>query len=406
MPLTDMRIRSAKPAAKLQKLSDGGGLQLWLMPEPSASKLWRLAYRFDGKQKTVAIGPYPLIGLADARAKRDELRRIILDGRDPGEERKRAKLTKAISDANTFDALADELLDRKRREERAAATLAKTEWLLGFAREALGPRPIVEISAAEILAVLRTVEKRGRLESARRLRSVIGEVFRLAIATARAANDPTIALRGALIAPKVKHRAAILEPKALGGLLRAIDGFQGQPTTIAALKLMALLFPRPGELRMAEWSEFDLAAAVWTIPASRTKTRREHRVPLPPQALAILEELRTITGRGKLAFPGYGVGSRAGKPIEQRPISENTMVAALRRMGFEADVMSAHGFRATASTLLNESGLWSPDSIERALAHVERDDVRRAYARGAYWEERVRMAAWWAEYLDGLRHNI
>jgi integrase len=270
---------------------------------------------------------------------------------------------------------------------------------LDFARPDLGERHIGEISAAEVLDVLRKVEARGRLESARRLRSTIGGVFRLAIATARADNDPTFALRGALTAPQVTHRAAIVEPKGFGALLRAVWGYEGQPATHAALKLAALLFPRPGELRTAEWSEFDLEAdqPVWTIPAAKTKMRREHAVPLPVQAVAILRELHAITGRGRLAFPGIRTATR--------PISENTLNGALRRLGYAKEEMTSHGFRAVASTLLNESGKWSADAIERALAHQDEDAVRRAYARGRHWEERVRMMQWWADQCDAMRQG-
>jgi integrase len=258
-------------------------------------------------------------------------------------------------------------------------------------RASRGNRP------SKAVSVLQSVETRGRLDTASRMREVVGQVFRFAIATARAVNDPTSALRGALTAPTVTHRATITEAKDFGGLLRAIDGFEGQPTTRACLQLMALLFPRPGELRLAEWSEFDFAKRAWIIPAQRTKMRREHTCPLPPQAVAILEALRPITGHGALVFPGPGAG--------RRPISENTMNAALRRMGYAKDQMSAHGFRASASTLLNESGKFSPDAIEAALAHQDEDSVRRAYARGAYWDERTRMATWWADHLDVLRRG-
>ena len=218
-----------------------------------------------------------------------------------------------------------------------------------------------------------------------------------AIATGRTETDPTFALRGAIAAPVVTHRAAILDPEAFGGLLRAIDGFSGQPTTVAALKLMALLFQRPGELRQAHWREFDLDRAIWNIPAARMKMRREHRVPLPPQAIAILRELHAITGRGELVFPSL-VSPR-------KPISENTLNLALRRMGFGPEEMTAHGFRATAATILNETGRFSPDAIEAAQSRKDRNAVRSIYARGDYWEERVAMAAWWADYLDELRGN-
>jgi integrase len=258
-----------------------------------------------------------------------------------------------------------------------------------------GDRPFASITAPQVLTALQSVEAKGRFESATRMREAIGAIFRFAVATGRAENDPTFALRGALAIPKVAHRAAVLEPKAFGAMLRAIDGFQGQPTTRACLQLMALLFPRPGELRLAEWSEFDIAKAAWNIPAKRTKMRREHACPLPRQAVEILEAPRSITGRGALVFPGLRT--------DKRPISENTLNGALRRLGYSKDEATAHGFRATASTMLNECGLWSHDAIERALANQDPNAVRRAYARGAYSDERVRMARWWADHLDVLR---
>jgi integrase len=393
MPLTDTAIRLAKATNATTKLSDGGGLQLWI--EPRGSKLWRLAYRFGGKQKKLSIGSYPTITLAEARQQRAQVKRLLASGVDPGQQKKLDRLQKASSNASTFSAIAAELLAKKRREGKANVTIGKREWLYGLAGESFGQRPIAEISAAEVLAVLRQVEGRGLIETAHRLRAAIGECFRYAIATGRATNDPTYALRGALQTLKPQHRAAILDANEFGGLLRAIEGLEGQPTTSAALKLMALLFPRPGELRLSEWREFDLENAVWEIPASRTKMRRAHRVPLPPQALAILGILKPFTGHSALVLPGLRTAKRA--------ISENTMNAALRRMGFSQDQMTAHGFRATASTLLNESGKFSVDAIERALAHQDTDEVRRAYARGAFWDERVRMAAWWADYLDALR---
>lgn len=401
MPLSDVAIRAAKPAAAVKKLSDGGGLQLWLMP--SGAKLWRLAYRFAGKQKKLAIGPYPAIGLSDARAKRDEAKAHLVAGRDPSIQKQAQKALALEVQGHTFAKVASELLERKRREGKAANTLAKLEWLYGLADASIGNRPVTEITAAEVLVVLRKAEGKGRLETAKRLRAVIGEVFRYAIATARAVNDPTFALRGAISAPVVKHRAAITDPVQLGGLMRAIDGFNGQPSTNAALKLMAYLFPRPGELRLAEWREFDLDNALWTIPAIRAKMRREHRVPLPHQALAVLKDLRPITGCGRLVLPGYGVSGGEGRKVEQRPISENTLNGALRRMGYGQDEMSSHGFRAAASTLLNESGKFSSDAIERALAHQDPDAVRRAYARGEHWKERLTMAQWWADQLDAWR---
>jgi integrase len=401
MPLSDVAVRSAKPTESVQKLSDGGGLQLWITP--NGSKLWRLAYRFAGKQRKLAIGTYPVVGLSEARAKREEAKRHLADGRDPSSLKKLEKDQRADAAGHSFDLIAGELRQKKRLEGISENTLGKIEWMHGIASPDIGQRPIADITAPEVLRVLKKVEARGRIETANRLRSVIGEVFRFAIATGRATNDPTQALRGALVAPSVRHRAAITDPAALGGLLRAINAFQGQPTTNAALKLMAYLFPRPGELRLAEWQEFDLAKAVWTIPAARMKMRREHRIPLPRQALEILQDLHAITGTGLLVFPGYGMSGGTGRKLEQRPLSESTMNVALRRMDYAQDEMTAHGFRAAASTLLNESGKFSADAIERALAHQDPDAVRRAYARGEHWEERERMMTWWADYLDALR---
>lgn len=393
MPLSDVQIRGAKAAESLAKLSDGKGLQLWVTP--AGGKIWKLAYRHGGAQKTLTIGAYPEITLAAARDQRDHAKRLLVSGVDPAQQKALDKLAKTNSDAMTFGIVADELIAKKIREGRAAATIVKMRWLLDQARPVLASRPISVISAVEVLSVLRIAEKKGKLETARRMRATIGEVFRYAIATARATNDPTFALRGALTVPTVKNRAAITNAKELGALLRAIDAFEGQPTTVAALKLMAILFPRPGELRLAEWREFDLVGGVWTIPAIRAKMRREHRVPLPRQALVILEGLAPYTGHGELVLPGL----RTAK----RPISENTMNAALRRMGYSQDDMTSHGFRAAASTLLNESGKFNPDAIERALAHQDADAVRRAYARGEHWQERVTMGQWWADYLDTLR---
>lgn len=393
MPLTDIEVRTAKPGPKPYKLSDGGWL--FLLVNPTGSKLWRIAYRIDGKEKLLSLGAYPTVSLKEARAKRDEAKALISQGMDPSHQRRIEKLTRAISNATTFKLVADEYVDKQKREGRAVNTLNKIEWLLSLATPKIGDRPISELSPAEVLAVLKAVEARGNYETAKRLRATIGAVCRFAIATARASNDPTSALKGALLSPKVKHRPAITDPAALGELLRAIDGFSGQPATVAALRLLPHVFTRPGELRMAEWSEFDLDKAIWTVPARRTKMRREHLVPLSRQALDILEALRPITGEGKLVFPGTRT--------VQRPISENTLNAALRRLGYTTDEVTSHGFRATASTLLNESGKFSPDAIERALAHQDADAVRRAYARGAYWAERVRMAQWWSDYLDELK---
>lgn len=400
MPLTDTAIKNAKPGLTIKKLSDGSGLQLWV--KPNGAKLWCLAYRDQaGKQQKLSFGPYPDLSLADARAKRGEAKRLLALGTDLRQHANQEKANKAIAEANaranTFEALASELLAKKKREGKASNTIGKREWLYSLAGHSFGKRPIAEITPPEVLKALQTVEATGRLETARRMRSSIGEVFRFAIATGRATNDPTFALRGALAKPQVKHRAAILEPARFGELLRAIDAFRGQPETVAALKLIALVYQRPGELRQAEWREFDLDKAVWSIPAMRMKMRRDQRVPLARQAVAILRELQTITGRGDLVFPGI-VSVR-------KPISENTLNIALRRMGFGADEMTAHGFRATASTILNESGLFSADAIEISQSRKDKNAVRAIYSRSDFFEERQRMAQWWADYLDQLRYT-
>ena len=395
MPLTEAAIRAAKPGPKIVKLSDGGGLQLWITPD--GAKRWRLAYRVDGAQKVLALGVYPATGLRDARDGRDAAKRRLAEGVDPVQHRRIEDTNKAAANTNTFDAIPAELLDKKRREKKADRTLLKFEWFMSLARPALGGRPIAEISAPEVLAVLRPIEARGRQETAKKLLGAIGQVFRFAIATGRAEVDPTAALKGALAAPVVRHRAAIVEPKAFGGLLRAIAGYDGGMETRIALELLTLSFVRPGEIRAAEWREFDLDAALWEIPAEKMKMRRPHRVPLAPQAVAILRNLYEITGGSRYLFPSVRSADRY--------MSENTINAALRRLGFKKDEMTGHGFRSAASSILNESGQWHSDAIERQLAHVDNDSIRRAYARADYWDERVRMMGWWANKCEELRRG-
>ena len=393
MALSDTAIKAAKPAAAPFKLFDERGL--FLLVTPSGGKLWRVKYRFGGKEQLLALGGYPDISLKDARARRDEARKTIADGKNPAAEKKRAAVAAAISAANTFKAIADEFIAKTEREGRARATLSKARWFLSLLEPAIGDRPIAEIEAYELLAVLKTIEAAGHHETASRLLSFAGRVFRYGVATTRVRSNPAADLRGALVTPTVKHHAAILDPAAFGGLLRAIDGFEGQPATKLALRLAPHVYVRPGELRQAEWSEFDLAAAVWRIPASRMKMRREHAVPLSRQAIAILNEAKPLTGSGRFVFPSIR--------SLHRPMSENTINAALRRMGYGTDEMTGHGFRSTASTLLNESGKWSTDAIERALAHQDSDHIRAAYHRGTHWPERVAMAQWWSDHIDTLR---
>lgn len=393
--LTNTAIKSAKPGSSVVKLSDGGGLQLWITPR--GGKYWRMAYRIDGKQRVLAIGVYPVTSLKSARSARDKAKEALAAGLDPGQKKKLDRIAAEAASVNTFCALAEEFLAKKAKEGKAEVTIVKLRWILDFAIPDLGLRPVGSIRPPEVLAVLRKIESRGKLETAGRLRAVIGQVFRYAIATGRAENDPTPSLRGALTAPITKPRAAIVQPIPFGGLLRAIDSYDGSPEVIAALQLLALTFVRPGELRNAEWSEFDLDAAIWTIPAGRMKMRRAHRVPLAPQALGIFKRLHTITGHGKLLFPSVRTADRC--------MSENTVNAALRRLGYGKDDMTGHGFRSAASSMLNESGIWNPDAIEAQLAHVENNSVRRAYARADYWDERVKMMNWWADRLDAMQRG-
>lgn len=392
MALTDTAIRAAGTRDRRYKLFDERGL--YLLVEPSGGKLWRLKYRFGGKEKKLALGSYPATSLKEAREKRDEARKLLDAGKDPSAQRRQERLSRAASAHNTFEAVAEEFIGKKQRERQAPITIRKARWLLKQLAAKLGSQPINEITPPELLRALRAVEARGNLETARRMRSFAGRVFRYAIATGRAERDLSADLRDALTAPTVTHRAAILDPKGVGELLRAVESYEGQISTVLALKLAPHVFVRPGELRRAEWKELDFEKAVWVIPADKMKMGRDHQVPLSRQALAILAEARKHSQEGYI-FPS------ASSP--QRPISENTLNGALRRMGFGSEQMTAHGFRAIASTLLNESGKWHPDAIERALAHGDRSAVRAAYHRGAHWDERVAMAQWWSNYLDELR---
>lgn len=391
--LTERAVREAKPRAKRYKLYDAHGLHL--LVTPNGGKLWRHDYRADGKRRTLSLGPYPLYSLEEARQARDSARRLLRGGADPNDQQKRVKLAKALAQDSSFDAIADEVLAKMARERRAQATLTKTRWLLDFARPELGKVSVAAITAPEVLAVLRKVEARGRYETAQRLRSVIGSVFRYAIATGRASADPTFALRGALTSPPVSHHATIIEPDEVGELLRAIDGYEGQPATRAALRLAPHVFVRPGELRMAEWAEIDFETAIWAIPAPKTKMRRALKVPLSRQSMEIFQSMASLTGNGRYVFPSLR--------SKERPMSDNCLNGALRRLGYDNGDMTTHGFRAMACSLLNESGQWNPDAIERQLGHCDANEVRRAYARAQYWDERVAMMQWWSDRLDALR---
>lgn len=393
MPLSDTAIRALAPGPKPVKKADERGL--YLLVQPSGGKLWRFKYRFLGKEKKLSLGRYPDVSLKEARRRRDEARQILALGIDPGVDRKQKALAAAYQSASTFELVAGEYLDKAAREGREATTIKKSRWLLTLLVPAIGKRPVADITSAELLAALRAIEAKGHYETARRLRSFAGRVFRYAVATSRATADPSGLLRGALTAPTVKHHSALLDPQAVGRLLRAIDSYDGQPLTRLALQLTPHVFVRPGELRRAEWPEFDLEAAVWTIPAAKMKMRRPHVVPLSRQAIDILEAARALSARQQYVFASLYPGTR--------PMSENTINAALRRLGYTGAEMTAHGFRAMASTLLNESGLWSADAVEKALAHDVSSSVRGTYHRGAHWAERTAMAQWWSDHLDELK---
>ncbi len=378
-----------------------GGLHL--LVTPSGSRLWRFRYRKpqararaegEGRragrpENMLALGAYPTVTLAAAREKATGLRRLLDEGKDPAREAE----AKREARVNTFEALAQEWLGK---QTLADVTRAKAEWIFGLVLPDIGATAIAELEAPEVLRALQKIEAAGHYETAHRAKQRIGQVFRFAVATGRATHDPTSALRGALKAPDVTNRAALTDPARVGELLRAIDAYIGQPATHAALRLAPLTFVRPGELRAAEWAEFSLESAepAWRIPGERMKMGEAHIVPLSRQAVAILRELRPLTGAGKYLFPSLRSA--------ERPMSDNTINAALRRLGYTTDEMTGHGFRAMASTLLNEQG-WHPDLIELQLAHAERNKVRAAYNRAQRLAERRKMMQAWADYLDGLK---
>ena len=393
MALSAAAIRNIKVRAKPYKLTDSDGLFLYVTP--NGGRYWRMNYRHLGKQKTLAFGVWPDTGLAEAREQRDAARKVLARGDDPAEKIRLDRIAATVAASNSFKAVADEWLVKVEREGRSAVTMKKLRWLLDFINASIGKRPVTAITAQELLTMLRKMESKGRYETAKRLRSTCSQIFRYAIATARAERDVAADLRGALIAPQPVHRAAITSAHDAGGLLRAIETFEGFANTKAALQLLPHVFVRPGELRHAEWVDFDFDKAVWTIPPHKTKMRRAHSIPLSVQALAILQTIEHDADYSRYLFPSL-------RSVD-RPMSENTINAALRRMGFAQDEMTGHGFRAMAATLLNEMGLWHPDAIERQLAHCDNNAVRRAYTRGEYWDERVRMMQHWSDHLDFLR---
>jgi len=394
MALTDTAIRKAKPGAKPYKLFDGLGL--FILLSPAGGKLWRFRYAYGGKEKLLAFGAYPEISLASAHQKRDDARRLLAEGIDPGEQKKAKKAARDGLAANTFEVIGREWYDK------IAPTLANTtkekiiRRLEVDAFPVIGSRPIASLAAADLIRVIERIEQRGSVDIARRVHNYIGRIFRYAVGRGLASRDPSrdIELRDILPPADVQHHASVTDPKAVGGLLRAIDGFTGAFTTRCALRLAALVFVRPGELRHAEWTEFDFDKSEWRIPAGKMKMREQHIVPLSAQAVAVLREIQSLTGRGRYVFP-----SERG---EARPMSENTINGALRRLGYVKNEMTGHGFRSTASTLLHE--LAFPHAvIERQLAHGERNKVAAAYNFAEHLPERRKMMQQWADYLDKLR---
>lgn len=397
MPLTDTQIRKFKhsgaPAG--DKLTDGQALHL-LVKE--AGKYWRLNYRFGGKQKTLALGVYPEVSLAQARIRRDDARKLLAEGIDPGKARIDSKLAKASAAANTFESVARTWLI-KTAPTRAASTQKKnTTWLEKNVFPSIGKMPISEIGPRDVLEAVRTMESRGAIESAHKVKQLCGQIFRYAVAAQLSERDVTADLRDALSPIPRSHYAAITEPKEVAGLLRSIFGYSGHPYAVAALKLSPLLFVRPGELRSAEWAEIDLDASEWRIPASKMKMKTDHLVPLCTQALAILRDVYQMTGHGRYVFPSIRSTDRC--------MSENTINAALRGMGYSKEVMTAHGFRAMARTILDEVLGERVDLIEHQLAHAVKDPNGRAYNRTAHLPARREMMQRWADYLDSLRVQV
>jgi len=390
--LTKTQIDHAKPKDAPYKLSDGGGM--YLLIKPTGGKYWHLAYRFGGKQKLLSFGVYPDVSLKEARLKREAAKELLRDSIDPSEHKKAVKQLETAKTENTFEAIALEWMEK--HPPRADVTASKNRWLLNFAFVGFGKKAITDITAPDVLGVCRKIEESGRITTAHNVKSKCGQVFRYAIATGKATTDPTLSLRGALTPKVVKHRPSITDPKEVATLLRAINGYQGQFVTICALKLAPLVFIRPGELRQALWEEIDLDAAEWRYPVSKTYT--DHIVPLSTQALAILNELHTLTGRSKYVFPSIRTNTR--------PMSENTINGALRALGYSSEQMCGHGFRAMARTILDEVLHYRIDVIEQQLAHAVKDVHGRAYNRTKHLPERKAMMQNWGDYLDELKLNI
>ncbi|MDA8428780.1 MAG: integrase arm-type DNA-binding domain-containing protein [Geobacteraceae bacterium] len=392
-PLSDIQVNKAKPKEADYKMADGGGL--YLLVTTTGGKLWRMDYRFNNKRKTSSFGSYPTITLADALQRREYAKKLIANSVDPGETKKAQKAAQGEQDTDTFEVIAREWLSKFAHTWVPSHAQHKLERLEKNVFPWIGKRPIKEITAPDVLAVLRRMESRNILDTAHRVRFECGAIFRYAVATGRTDRDPVADLKGALPPVKNGHHAAPTDPKSVAPLLRAIDEFQGSFVVKCALQLAPMLFVRPGELRAAEWSEIDLESAEWNIPAEKMKMKVAHLVPLSKQALQIFIELNPLTGHSKYVFPGHR------SPL--RCMSDNALNAALRRMGFEKSEITTHGFRAMARTILDEVLQVRPDFIEHQLAHAVKDPNGRAYNRTAHLVERKKMMQLWADYLDGLK---
>ncbi|RDS82210.1 DUF4102 domain-containing protein [Dyella monticola] len=391
--LTDTKLRGLKPRDKVYRVADTNGLCIEV--RPSGTKLWRYRYRHAGKPSMAALGEYPTMSLSEARTERDKARALVKSGASPAQVAKAERATRLEKVGNTFASVALEFLAKREKEGMGANSVERGRRLIEKDLSSISGLPIADISAPVLLAALRKMEQRGIVESAHRARGLAGQVFRYAIVTGRAERNPASDLIGALERPQTKHFASIILPSKIGELLRTIHNYQGSPVTIAALKLAPMVFVRPGELQHAEWLEFDLDKAIWDIPAEKMKMKQPHLVPLSHQAIAILRELHQLTGSGKYVFPGMR--------SVRRPISENTVNAALRYMGYDGDTMTGHGFRAMARTVLDEELGFPVDHIEHQLAHAVKDANGRAYNRTTHLPARRKMMQAWADYLDDLR---
>lgn len=391
MALTELEVKKTKAADKPQKLADGGGL--YLLVQPTGAKYWRMDYRFAGKRKTLAVGVYPDISLSGARERREAARKVLANGVDPSAVKRAHKAAVVALAENSFELVAREWLSKFSKNWKESHTRTISVRLVNDVFPWLGARPIGEINAPELLTVLRRIEHRGALDAAHRVSSICGQVFRYAIATGRAERDPSADLKGALPPHKGKHLAAITDPVKIGKLMRDIEGYRGSFIVRCALRLAPMVFLRPIELSRAEWSEIDLDKAEWRIPAGKMKMKALHIIPLPTQAVAIMRELHPLTGMGQYLFPNVRTSTL--------PMAGNTILAAIRSMGYTSTEMTAHGFRHMASTLLNEQG-FNADAIERQLAH-RASGVRATYNAAEYLPERRRMMQHWADYLDGLK---